>query len=382
MNNMIPYHRVYNTGKEIEYVNDCIKRGQLSGDGHYTRLVEGFLSGRFNLGKVYMTTSATHALEMAMLIIDLKPGDEVIMPSFTFSSTANAVLLRGAKPVFAEIDENTLNIDPADLENRISKNTKAIIPVHYAGVSCEMDRIMKVAEGAGLYVVEDSAQAVNSRYKGKYSGSIGHMGCYSFHGTKNYTCGEGGALAININCSDLLERADCIREKGTDRSKFLRGEVDSYSWVDIGSSYSPSDILMAILYAQLEHMDVIRERRRLIHEYYMGILKRYAEKSLIKLMEIPLGCESNYHIFYLLFKDESTRNIVKEKLSDRGITALTHFVPLHDSIMGRSLGYRQGDLKKSELAGKCLLRLPLYSDMSVVDMYYIGEQLMDILEGL
>lgn len=382
MNNMIPYHRIYNTGKEIEYANDCITRGQLSGGGHYTRLVEDFIKSRFNLGRAFMTTSATHALEMAMLIIDLKRGDEVLMPSFTFSSTANAVLLRGAKPVFAEIDENTLNIDPTDLENCITKNTKAIIPVHYAGVGCEMDRIMEVAERAGLYVVEDAAQAVNSRYNGKYLGSIGHMGCYSFHGTKNYTCGEGGALAINTDFPGLMERADCIREKGTDRSKFLRGEIDKYSWVNIGSSYSPSDVLMAILYAQLEHMDVITEKRRLIHEYYMDILKMYTKKSLLRVMKIPTGCESNYHIFYLLFNDESTRNIVQKKLFDKGITALTHFVPLHDSSMGRSLGYRQGDLKKTEMAGKCLLRLPIYSNLSEADMYYIGGQLMDILEGL
>ena len=379
---MIPYHRICNTGKEIEYVNDSIKRGQLSGDEYYTKLVETFISSRFKTGKVLMTTSATHALEMAMLIIGLKPGDEVIMPSFTFSSTANAVLLRGAKPVFAEIDEDTLNIDPTDLEKRISKNTKAIIPVHYAGVSCEMDRIMDLAEKAGLYVVEDAAQAVNSKYKGKYLGSIGHMGCYSFHGTKNYTCGEGGALLINADDQSLLERADCIRQKGTGREKFLRGEVDNYSWVDIGSSYSPSDVLMAVLYAQLEYMDVITQKRRLVHEYYMSILKRYTEKQLLKVTKIPTGCESNYHIFYLLFKDESTRTIVKEKLFNKGITALTPFVPLHSSLMGQSLGYRQGDLKKTEMAGKCLLRLPLYSDMSEEDMHYVGEQLMDILEGL
>lgn len=382
MNSMIPYHKIYNTGKEIEYANDCIKRGQLTGDGYYTGLVEEFLSSSFNLRKVYMTTSATHALEMAMLIIGLKPGDEVIMPSFTFSSTANAVLLRGARPVFAEIDEDTLNIDPTDMENRISENTRAIIPVHYAGVACEMGRIMEVAEKAGLYVVEDAAQAVNSGYKGKFLGSIGHMGCYSFHGTKNYTCGEGGALAINTDYPDLLERADCIREKGTDRRRFLRGEVDSYSWVDIGSSYSPSDVLMAVLYAQLEQMDIISEKRRLVHEYYMDILKKYEEKSLLKVMKIPSGCESNYHIFYLLLNNESIRNIVRNKLLEKGITALTHFVPLHTSAMGNSLGYRQGDLKKTEKAAKCLLRLPVYPDMSEADMHYIGKQLMDILEGL
>jgi len=329
-----------------------------------------------------MTTSATHALEMAMLLIGLKAGDEVIMPSFTFSSTANAVVLRGAKPVFAEIDENTLNIDPSDIEQRITKNTKAIIPVHYAGVSCEMDRIMELAENAGLYVVEDAAQAVNSKYKGKYAGSIGHMGCYSFHGTKNYTCGEGGALLLNTGNHSLLERADCIRQKGTDRSRFIRGEVDSYRWVDAGSSYSPSEALMAMLYAQLEGMDEITLRRRLIHEYYMSILKKYSDKGIVQVTEMPEGCESNYHIFYLLFKDEAIRNIVKNKLLAQGIIALTHFAPLHSSPMGQSLGYKQGDLPKTEMADKCLLRLPLYPDLSEVDLHHVGERLVDILEGL
>jgi dTDP-4-amino-4,6-dideoxygalactose transaminase len=379
---MIPYHKIYNTGKEIEYLNDSINRGQVSGDGYYTKLVQDFIRHRFNAGKAFMTTSATHALEMAMLLIGLKPGDEVVMPSFTFSSTANAVILRGAKPVFAEIDESTINIDPSDMEKRITKNTKAIIPVHYAGVCCEMDRIMEVAEKAGIYVVEDAAQAVNSKYRGKYSGSIGHMGCYSFHGTKNYTCGEGGALLINTDNPSLLERADCIRQKGTDRSRFLRGEVDSYSWVDTGSSYSPSDALMAILYAQLEYMDEITQKRRHIHEYYMDLMKKYIDKQVVKVMKIPDGCESNYHIFYLMFKDEAIRNSVKNKLIAQGIIALTHFVPLHSSPMGQGLGYKQGDLKKTEMAGRCLLRLPLYADLSEDDMHFVGERLADILEGL
>lgn len=379
---MIPYHKTYNTGKEIEYVNDSIKRGQYNGDGYYTKLVEAYISSRFDIRKVFMTTSATHALEMAMMIIGLKPGDEVIMPSFTFSSTANAVLLRGARPVFADIDENTMNMDPYDLEKCISKNTKAVIPVHYAGVSCDMDKIMEVSEKAGLYVVEDAAQAVNSKYKGKYLGNIGHLGCYSFHGTKNYTCGEGGALTVNNDNPGLLERADCIRQKGTDRSRFIRGEIENYSWVDIGSSYSPSDLLMAVLYAQLEDVEIITQKRRLIHEYYTSILKEYADKQVLKLMGIPEDCSLNYHIFYLLFKDENERNTVKRELFEKGITALTHFEPLHSSPMGRSLGYRPGDLKKTEMAGKCLLRLPIYPDMSEEDMHYVGEQLVNILGGL
>lgn len=378
---MIPYHKLYSTGKEIEYISDAVKRGQVSGDGYYSGLVEAFITRRFNTGKVLMTTSATHALELAMLIIGLEPGDEVIMPSFTFSSTANAVLLRGGRPVFAEIGENTLNIDPEDIEKKITGNTRAIIPVHYAGVCCEMDRIMNIAEQEGICVVEDAAQAVNSSYKGKYSGSMGHMGCYSFHGTKNFTCGEGGALIINSGDTALLDKADCIRQKGTDRSRFIRGEVDSYSWVDTGSSYSPSEILMAMLYAQLEHMDEITQKRKLIHEYYMSILKNFDGK-VIKVMDIPAACQSNHHIFYLMFKDEAVRNTVKTKLMEKGITALTHFVPLHSSAMGQSLGYRPGELKKTELACKCLLRLPIYPDMSKEELHYTGEQLEGILEGL
>ena len=382
MKSMIPYHKMYNTGKEIEYVNDAIRRGQISGDGYYTKLVEKFISNRFNINKTFMTTSATHALEMAMMIIDLKPGDEVIMPSFTYTSTANAVILRGAKPIFAEIYENTLNIDSRDIEKRITKNTKAIIPVHYAGVSCEMDSIMELAEQAGLYVVEDAAQAVNSKYKGKFLGGIGHMGCYSFHGTKNYTCGEGGALLMNTDDPILLERADCIRQKGTDISRFIRNEIDSYSWVGSGSSYSPADALMAILFAQLEAIDEITQKRRLIHEHYMSKLKKYSGKQLLKVMDIPEDCVCNCHIFYLLFKDENIRNKVKNKLSAVGISAITHYVPLHSSPMGQSLGYKQGDLGKTEMVGRCMLRLPLYPDMSEDNMHYVTRQLEDILEGL
>lgn len=379
---MIPYHKIYSTGKEIKYMNDCLMRGQPSGDGIYTKLVGELLQARFNLGRVFMTTSATHALEMAMLIIGLQPGDEVVMPSFTFSSTANAVLLRGATPVFADIDTDTLNLDVDDVRRRITRKTKAIIPVHYAGVGCDMDNIMEFADSHGLYVVEDAAQAVNARYKGKYLGGIGHMGCYSFHGTKNYTCGEGGALAINAAAPDIMERAECIREKGTDRSRFLRGEVDRYSWVAAGSSYSPSDVLMAMLYAQLEQMEEITERRRRIHDYYVRALGKYADGLLLSLMRIPPDRCSNYHIFYLLFRNEAIRNKVKNALLDRGISALTHYVPLHGSVMGRNLGYRQGDLPKTELAAGCMLRLPLYADMSDEDMHYVVAQLQEILEEL
>lgn len=379
---MIPYQKIYMTGKEESYMADALKRGHVGGDGYYTGLVENFIRNRFKACKVYMTTSATHALELSMLLIDIKPGDEAIMPSFTFASTANAVVLRGGRPVFAEIDENTLNIDPRDVERRITKNTKAIIPVHYAGVGCDMEYIMKLSKEYGLYVVEDAAQAVNAERGGKYLGTVGHMGCYSFHGTKNYTCGEGGALLINVEDSALMERADCIRQKGTDRSRFLRGEVGSYSWVDIGSSYSLSEVLAAMLYAQLEHVEEITEERRLVHKYYMSILKEYEDRGLLKVMGIPEDCRSNYHIFYILLNNEESRNYVMSRLKERGISALTHFVPLHSSLMGQKLGYRQGDLKVTEKASRCILRLPMYAGMAQEDMHYVGETLTGILEEL
>lgn len=379
---MIPYHKIYSTGKEMEYMNDCLSQGQPSGDGVYTKLVSELLQTRFDLNRVFMTTSGTHALEMAMLILGLMPGDEVIMPSFTFSSTANAVMLRGATPVFADIGIDTLNLDVDDVKRRITGKTRAIIPVHYAGVSCDMERIMELAESFGLYVVEDAAQAVNATYKGKYLGGIGHMGCYSFHGTKNYTCGEGGALAINVEDRDIIERAERIREKGTNRHKFLKGQVDKYSWVDTGSSYSPSDVLMAMLYAQLEQMDTITLKRKLINDHYEQAFGKYAGGPLLSVMRIPPECGSNYHIFYLLFKNEAVRNKVKGELHDRGISALTHYVPLHGSPMGRSLGYSRGDLPKTEQAADCMLRLPIYPDMSEEEMHYILAQMEELLEAI
>lgn len=379
---MIPFQRMHHSGKEIEYVGDAVRRGQVSGDGHYTGLAADFIRKRFGAGQVFMTTSATHALELSMLLIGLKPGDEVIMPSFTFSSTANAVLLRGARPVFAEIDERTLNMDPASVGNRISPASKAILPVHYAGIGCDMDAIMPLAAQHGLYVIEDAAQAVNARYKGRYLGSIGHMGCYSFHGTKNYTCGEGGALLLNMEAPALADRADCIRQKGTDRSRFLRGEAASYSWVDIGSSYSPSDVLMALLYAQLEDMEEITAGRKRVHAFYCNILEAYVRSKVLRVIDIPPECESNYHIFYLIFHDGGTRDHVLKALNGRGIAASFHFMPLHGSPMGKSLGYRQGDLEVTERISRCILRLPVYSDMSNEEMAYVGEHLTNILEAL
>ena len=379
---MIPYHKIYKSNQEEKYILDALNRRQMSGDGYYTKLVEEFLSKSFHLNKVFMTTSATHALELAMLLINLEPGDEVIMPSFTFSSTANAVLLRGAKPVFAEIDRQTLNLDPHSVQSRFTKKTRAVIPVHYAGVSCDMEALMDLAERQRIYVIEDAAQAVNAKYREKYLGGIGHMGCYSFHGTKNFTSGEGGALIINSQDEQLIERAECIRQKGTDRSKFLRGEIDSYSWVDTGSSYSPSELLMALLYSQLQELDYITQQRRIIHEYYSNLLQPYVDKGLMSITQSPGDCEGNYHIFYMTFHDQQNKEYVMKKLQDCNISALTHFVPLHSSEMGRKLGYKAEDLPITEHISKCILRLPIYPSLNKLELDYIAEKLTAILEEL
>lgn len=379
---MISFNKVYKAQREVQYILDAISKGQISGDNYYTTKVEKLLTASFGLNKVLMTTSATHALELAMLLIDLKPGDEVIMPSFTFSSTANSVLLRGGKPVFADIEEATLNIDTGSVHKLITNRTKAIVPVHYGGIGCRMDEIMDIAKKHKIFVIEDAAQGVNAKYKEKYLGSIGHMGCYSFHSTKNFTSGEGGALLINVKDEELLERADCIRQKGTDRVKFLRGEVDNYSWVDIGSSYSPSDMLMAMLYSQLEDMDYITRERQKVHDFYTKLLQGYANQGLFNMTKMPENCEANYHIFYLLFNDAEARTNVMKRLKEKNISSATHFVPLHSSIMGRSLGFKAEDLPVTERVGKCVLRLPIYPDLNSVELDYIGEVITNILEDL
>lgn len=379
----IPFNKVYYEGKELSYIKQAMKRGSISGDGYYTKLVTSFLKEKFFINKALMTTSATHALEMAAILIDIKSGDEVIMPSFTFPSTANAIMLRGGVPVFAEIEENTLNIDPLDIKRKITYRTKAILPVHYAGVSCHMDKIMEIATKNDLFVIEDAAQAVNSKYKNEFLGTIGHIGCYSFHGTKNYVSGEGGAIAINSNNTDLIKRAEIIRQKGTNRNEFLRGEVDKYSWVDIGSSYVPSDILMAMLYSQIQELDEIKAKRKVINDYYSKSIMKYIGKGIIeKSTYIPSECDSNYHLFYLIFRSENIRDKVICKLREREICALIHFMPLHSSKKGRELGYNTGDLPITEKVSECLLRLPMYTEMSLREMEYVIETLTQILEEI
>ncbi len=374
----IPFNKSYFTGKEISYVEQCFVKNKLLGDGFYTKQVSEFIEKTFNTKKALLTTSCSSALDMTAILINLQPGDEVIMPSYTFVSTANAVVLRGATPVFAEIDERTLNIDPKDIENRITERTKAIFPVHYAGISCDMDTIMKIAKKYGLKVVEDAAQGVNARYKDKYLGTIGDIGCYSFHETKNYSCGEGGAILINHN-DDLIEKAEIIREKGTNRSKFFRGEVDKYSWVSMGSSFLPSDILAALLYAQFEKLIEINDLREKVFKKYYNGLKPLQEEGILRLPIVLPDCTSNYHMFYILLNSEIERNNLMDSLKAKGVQALFHYVPLHSSPMGIKLGYKEGDLPKTEDLSKRLLRLPVYADLTEQEQNYIIKNIYKIL---
>lgn len=366
MQSQIPLVRPYIAGNEARYVAEAIRSGQLASDGRFTRSCAEFLSWRFDIGKVLLTPSCTAALEMAAMLCDLGPGDEVILPSYTFVSTANAIVLRGATPVFVDIRRDTLNLDDALIEDKITPRTTAIFPVHYAGVACEMERIMTIARKHELLVVEDAAQAVNAKYQDQFLGAIGDLGTYSFHETKNYVSGEGGSLCINN--PRLAERAEIIRNKGTNRSQFLRGEVDKYTWVDLGSSYLPSEMSAAFLFGQLEQLDVIQESRRRAFEFYQNHLAPLEAEGLLTLPVVPEDCRPNYHMFHILTSDTATRDALSAHLKASGITAVFHYVPLHTSPMGQSYGYRHGDLPVTEdLAGR-LLRLPMFCELSTDEL--------------
>ncbi len=358
----IPFNKPFITGKEIEYISAAISNSGIAADGHFTRRCSELMRDRFSVLKVLMTPSCTAALEMAAILCDLKSGDEVIMPSFTFVSTANAVVRAGARPVFVDIRPETLNIDERLIEARITANTRAIFVVHYAGVSCEMDRVMAIAQNHQLVVVEDAAQGVNATYNGRALGSIGHLGTYSFHDTKNYVCGEGGALCVNS--PDFVERAEIIRDKGTNRSQFFRGEVDKYTWVDVGSSFVPAEVACAFLLAQLESMDEITARRRAVHQFYLENLSPLEEREMLSIPRTPAGCQTNYHMFYVLLGDGKTRDSLMAHLKENGISAVFHYVPLHTSEMGEKLGYRDGQLPLTEDLSARLLRLPFYPEIT------------------
>ncbi len=358
----IPFNKPCVVGPELTYVGQAVAGGHASGDGPFTRRAQALMEGRFGAQRVLLTTSCTAALEMAALLCGLGPGDEVILPSYTFVSTANAVVLRGATPVFVDIRPDTLNIDERLIEAAITPRTRAIFPVHYAGVACEMDEIMAIASRHGLLVVEDAAQGVFAKYKDRWLGSIGHLGCYSFHETKNFSCGEGGALVINDR--SLEKRAEILRDKGTNRSQFLRGQVDKYTWVDVGSSYVLSDMLAAFLLGQLENMEKITARRQAIRDRYAAMLAPLAERGQIGVPFEPQHCATNHHMFYILAADLDERTALIAHLRQAGILAVFHYVPLHSSPFARSLNVPQASLRVTEDASARLLRLPMYYDLS------------------
>lgn len=357
-------------GKEEEYIREAIvKNKKLCGDGPFTKKCNEWFEEKTETRKALLTTSCTHALEMAAILCDIKPGDEVIAPSYTFVSTVNAFVLRGATIVFVDIRPDTMNIDEVLIESAITENTKAIIPVHYAGVSCEMDKIMDIANRYNLYVIEDAAQGVMSTYKGKALGTIGDLGTYSFHETKNYSMGEGGTLLIENE--EFIERAEVVREKGTDRSRFFRGQVDKYSWVDIGSSFLPSELNAAYLYAQLEEAEKVNnDRLATWNLYYEGLLE-LKEKGLIELPIIPKECEHNAHMFYIKLKDLEERTNVIKYLKEKEIASVFHYVPLHSAKAGLEFGRFHGEDRYTTRESERLLRLPLYYGLKEDEVKYI-----------
>ncbi len=362
--NVPPY-----TGKELDYIRECVEAQKICGDGAYTKKCNSWLEEKTGASKCLLTTSCTHATEMAALLADIKEGDEVIMPSYTFVSTADAFVLRGAVPVFVDIRPDTMNIDEQKIEAAVTAKTKAIVPVHYAGVSCEMDTIMDIAKRHSLIVIEDAAQGVMSSYKGKALGAIGDMGCYSFHETKNYSMGEGGALILRDE--RYIEDAEIIREKGTDRSRFFRGQVDKYTWVDRGSSYLPSDMNAAYLYAQLELADEINERRLEIWNTYYRELGELKDAGKIELPVIPEGCDHNAHMFYIKAADFEERTKLITFLKENGILSVFHYIPLHSAPAGKRFGRFSGEDEYTTKESERLTRLPMYYSLTEEENMYI-----------
>ena len=360
-------------GKELDYMAQAIENKHLSGDGAFTKKCHALLEKELSVPKVLLTTSCTHALEMMAILLDIKEGDEVIIPDFTFVSTVNAFVLRGAIPVFLDLRLDTLNLDESKLEDAITPRTKAIVPVHYAGVGCEMDVIMEIAQKYEIPVLEDNAHGLFGKYKGKYLGTFGNMAAQSFHETKNFSCGEGGALLIND--SKLVERAEIIREKGTNRSRFFRGQVDKYTWVDIGSSYLPSDILAGMLYAQLEEREKIQSHRKNLWDTYNLALKNWAEKQSIQLPTVPNYVDQAYHMYYLLLPDLDSRQRFITYLRERGIYSVFHYLPLHLSDMGKHFGGKVGDFPVTESVSERLVRLPFSYGLSMSEQ----EQVIDVI---
>jgi dTDP-4-amino-4,6-dideoxygalactose transaminase len=359
----IPFNCPFATGDEFDYIRAAIAKPKFSGDGSFTANCHRLLEQSLGVQKALLTTSGTHALETAALLLELSPADEVILPAFTFPSTANAFVLRGAKPIFVDVRTDTLNLDENQIEQRVTERTKAIFLVHYAGVGCEMEAILAIARRHGLAVVEDNAHGLYGKYRGQYLGTFGELAALSFHETKNFTCGEGGALLIND--ARFNQRAEILREKGTDRSRFFRGEVDKYGWIDVGSSYLPSDLLAAFLRAQLEHRDQIQSMRRQIWENYARELASWAETNGARLPIVPSECEQSYHMFYLIMPSFERRQALISHLAGLGMLAVFHYLPLHLSPMGLRFGGGKGDCPVTEDLAARLLRLPFFTGMSM-----------------
>ena len=362
MSYAIPFNKPYMAGRELAYIADAVSSGQISGDGPYTKRCHAYLEEALGVPKALLTTNCTHALEMAALLLDMQPGDEVIVPSFTFVSTVNAFVLRGAQPVFIDVRPDTLNLDETQLERLITPRTKAVLPVHYAGIGCAMDVISEIAVRHGLMIIEDNAHGLFGRYQGQYLGTFGALATQSFHETKNFTCGEGGALLINDPA--LIERAEIIREKGTNRSRFFRGMVDKYTWVDVGSSYLPSDVLAAWLWAQFEAKDAIQARRQRLWKRYHAELAAWAEMHDVRQPVVPADCEQAYHMYYLLLPSLAARTALIAHLKANGILAVFHYLPLHLSEMGVKYGGQPGDCPVTEDVSERLLRLPFFNGMT------------------
>ena len=362
----IVFNRPCLVGREFDYIAEALRAEHVSGDGMFTRRCHQLLEQSLGVPKVLLTTSCTHALELAALLLDIQPGDEVIVPSFTFPSTANAFVLRGARPVFVDIRSDTLNLDETQLDAHVGPRTRVIAPVHYAGVGCEMDAIAAVAARHGLAVVEDNAHGLFGRYRGRPLGSFGALAAQSFHETKNFACGEGGALLIND--PRFIERAEIMREKGTNRSQFFRGQVDKYSWMDLGSSYLPSDILAAFLFAQLEAREQIQAARRRIWTGYHAGLANWAATHGVQLPQVPAHCEHAFHMFQLLLPSAASRQAFIDHLKARDVMAVFHYLPLHLSQMGQRFGGRLGACPVSEDVSDRIVRLPFYNDLSDGDL--------------
>jgi len=377
-NIQIPFNKPQLTGKELQYIKEAVLSGKISGDGIFTEKCSRFIEKRYSIHKVLLTTSCSSALDMSAILCNISPGDEVILPSYTFVSTANSFLVRGAKLKFVDIRKDTLNIDEKKIEGAVTSRTKVIVVVHYGGVGCDMDVIMDIAKRHNLLIVEDAAHGIEAKYKDKYLGAIGDIGCFSFHETKNCICGEGGAIAINN--AKFFERAEIIREKGTNRSKFFRGEIDKYTWVDIGSSHLPSEILSAFLYAQLENIETITRDRLDSWQYYYDSLEVLEKKGFLRRPIIPEICNHNGHMFYILLNDGRIRNSLMNYLKSNGILAVFHYLPLHLSPMGLKMGYRLGDFPITERVSETILRLPLFYNIGIDILEQIVSKIINFFE--